>query len=161
MPVADRWLIAKSLSRLAYSAANWVTLNSSDDSFSTFCERLFQTTSFALAMLLGLCGSAIVSRAQDPDDVVRTEVSLVQLNVGVVNREGRAITSLSRNDFAVYEDGVKQSISQFEPTNAPFSLVLLLDVSGSTINFRPQLKLATQRFLDALAPEDRVAVDSV
>jgi VWFA-related protein len=37
-------------------------------------------------------------------------------------------------------------------------LVLLLDVSGSTINFRPQLKLATQRFLDALAPEDRVAV---
>ncbi len=101
--------------------------------------------------------TANVSRAQD-DDVVRTSVSLVQLNVGVVDKEGRAITSLSRNDFAIYEDGVRQSISQFEPTNAPFSLVLLLDVSGSTINFRPQLKLATQRFLDALAPEDRVAV---
>ncbi|MCA1575549.1 MAG: VWA domain-containing protein [Acidobacteria bacterium] len=99
-----------------------------------------------------------VSRAQETDDVVRTSVSLVQLNVGVVDRQGRAITSLTRNDFAVYEDGVRQSISQFEPTNAPFSLVLLLDVSGSTITFRPQLKLATQRFLDALAPEDRVAV---
>lgn len=126
--------------------------------FQLSVSGFFKPLLFALAMLLGLCGSAIVSRAQDPDDVVRTEVSLVQLNVGVVNREGRAITSLSRNDFAVYEDGVKQSISQFEPTNAPFSLVLLLDVSGSTINFRPQLKLATQRFLDALAPEDRVAV---
>jgi VWFA-related protein len=34
----------------------------------------------------------------------------------------------------------------------------LLDMSGSTINFRQQLKLATLRFLDALAPDDRVAV---
>ncbi len=34
----------------------------------------------------------------------------------------------------------------------------MLDMSGSTINFRQQLKLASQRFLDALAPDDRVAV---
>lgn len=114
-------------------------------------------TSVLLALAL-IFLSTNVTRAQEADDVVRTSVSLVQLNVGVVDKNGRAITSLTRNDFAVYEDGVKQSISQFEPTNAPFSLVLLLDVSGSTINFRPQLKLATQRFLDALAPEDRVAV---
>jgi VWFA-related protein len=53
---------------------------------------------------------------------------------------------------------VKQSIQHFEPAEAPFSLVLLLDMSGSTLNFRQQLKLASQRFLDALAPEDRVAV---
>ena len=59
---------------------------------------------------------------------------------------GHAVTSLSRNDFTVYEDGVKQPISQFEPTNAPFSLVLLLDMSGSTMNFRPQLKQARHAF---------------
>lgn len=96
--------------------------------------------------------------AQDPDEVIRTETSLVQLNVGVVDKQGRAITSLTRNDFVVYEDGVKQSIQLFEPVDAPFSLVLMLDMSGSTVNFRQQLKLASQRFLDALAPEDRVAV---
>jgi Ca-activated chloride channel family protein len=96
--------------------------------------------------------------AQEPDDVVRTNISLIQLNVGVVDKQGRAITSLTKNDFAVYEDGVKQSIQHFEPAQAPFSLVLLLDMSGSTINFRQQLKLASQRFLDALAPEDRVSV---
>src|SRR5687767_6764867 len=99
-----------------------------------------------------------VAFAQEPDDVVRTNISLIQLNVGVVDRQGRAITSLTKNDFAVYEDGVKQSIQHFEPAQAPFSLVLLLDMSGSTINFRQQLKLASQRFLDALAPEDRVSV---
>ena len=68
------------------------------------------------------------------------------------------MTSLSRNDFAVFEDGVKQPILNFEPTDTPFSLVLLLDTSGSTVNFRQQLKQAASRFLDALGPEDRVAV---
>ena len=98
------------------------------------------------------------ANAQDPDDIIRTETSLVQLNIGVVDKQGRAVTSLTKNDFVIYEDGVKQSIQLFEPVDAPFSLVLMLDMSGSTINFRQQLKLASQRFLDALAPEDRVAV---
>jgi VWFA-related protein len=97
-------------------------------------------------------------RAQEVDDVIRTESSLVQLNIGVVDKQGRPITSLTQKDFVVYEDGVKQSIQHFEPVDAPFSLVLMLDMSGSTVNFRQQLKLASQRFLDALAPEDRVAV---
>jgi VWFA-related protein len=96
--------------------------------------------------------------AQDPDDVVTTNVSLVQLNIGVVDARGYAVTSLSRNDFTVYEDGVKQPILNFEPTDTPFSLVLLLDMSGSTTSFRPQLRQAASRFLDALGPEDRVAV---
>ena len=102
---------------------------------------------------------AVVSAtAQDPDDIIRTDTSLVQLNIGVVDKQGRAVTSLTRNDFVIYENGVKQSIELFEPAQAPFSLVLLLDMSGSTITFRQQLKLASQRFLDALAPEDRVSV---
>jgi VWFA-related protein len=112
---------------------------------------------FLFLPLLVLAAAASAT-AQDVDDVVRTETSLVQLNVGVVDKQGRPITSLTRNDFVVYEDGVKQSIQHFQPVDSPFSLVLMLDMSGSTVNFRQQLKLASQRFLDALAPEDRVAV---
>lgn len=100
----------------------------------------------------------VPANAQEVDDVVRTETSLVQLNVGVVDKQGRPITSLTRNDFAIYEDGVKQAIQHFQPVDAPFSLVLMLDMSGSTIHFRQQLKLASQRFLDALGPDDRVSV---
>ena len=111
-----------------------------------------------LFLTLFVLVAALTAAAQDVDDVVRTETSLVQLNIGVVDKQGRPITSLTRNDFVVYEDGVKQSIQSFEPVDAPFSLVLMLDMSGSTVNFRQQLKLASQRFLDALAPEDRVAV---
>jgi Ca-activated chloride channel family protein len=111
-----------------------------------------------LSLALLVFAAATVAMAQDVDDVIRTETSLVQLNVGVVDKQGRAITSLTRNDFVVYEDGVKQPIQHFAPVDAPFSLVLMLDMSGSTITFRQQLKLASQRFLDALAPEDRVTV---
>ena len=118
-------------------------------------RSLFLSLLFPVALI---CCATLSARAQVPDDVVTTDVSLVQLNVGVVDPQGRAITSLARNDFTVYEDGIKQPITLFEPTNAPFSLVMLMDMSGSTVNFRQQLKQAAGRFLDALAPEDRVAV---
>src|SRR5688572_1649015 len=120
-------------------------------SFSTIPSRLLFFTFLVLV-------AATAATAQEVDDVVRTETSLVQLNVGVVDKQGRPITSLTRNDFVIYEDGVRQAIQHFAPVDAPFSLVLMLDMSGSTVNFRQQLKLASQRFLDALAPDDRVAV---
>jgi VWFA-related protein len=101
---------------------------------------------------------AAATQAQQPDEVITTDTSLVQLNVGVVDQQGKAVTSLSQNDFAIYEDGVRRPILSFEPTEAPFSLVLMLDMSGSTINFRQQIASAALRFLDALAPADRVAV---
>lgn len=96
--------------------------------------------------------------AQEVDDVLRTDTALVQLNVGVVDKQGNVVRTLSPGDFAVYEDGKRQSIVNFESTDAPFSLVMLLDMSGSTVNFRQQIQMSALRFLDALAPEDRVAV---
>src|SRR5215212_6136903 len=119
-----------------------------------YAKPFYQTVVLTFLVFVAL----LPARAQDVDEVIRTETSLIQLNVGVVDKQGRAITSLTRDDFVVYEDGVKQSIQRFEPVESPFSLVLMLDMSGSTINFRQQLKLASQRFLDALAPEDRVSV---
>lgn len=112
----------------------------------------------ALALAL-LCVFASAAFSQKPDDeILSVDTTLVRLNVGVVDRQGRAITNLSRNDFVVYEDGVQQPLASFEPTETPFSLVLMLDMSGSTINFRQNIKQAAWRFLDALAPDDRVAV---
>jgi VWFA-related protein len=120
-------------------------------SFFTLGHRL---ASFLLLLTFGVAAAP----AQDPDDVIRTETTLVQLNVGVVDSKGHPVTSLTKNDFVIYEDGVKQSIQLFEPAEAPFSLVLMLDMSGSTINYRPQLKLASPRFLDVHPPEEPHAV---
>lgn len=126
----------------------------SGESFIKAATSVLRTAAVFAAFMV-VCAAQVT--AQD-DPVLRTETSLVQLNVGVVDRQGRSITSLSQGDFAIYEDEVKRPIVSFEPTQSPFSLVMLLDMSGSTVNFRQQITQAAIRFLDALAPEDRVSV---
>ena len=115
-----------------------------------------------LALLLCLACVPARARQQPPqdDDVVRVEANLIKLNIGVADRRGYPVTNLTREEFVVYEDGVRQTINSFEPASAPFSIVVLLDMSGSTQKFRMTLKQSALRFLDALAPEDRVAVVS-
>lgn len=95
--------------------------------------------------------------AQD-DDPIRVESSIVKLNVGVVDNRGRSITSLTKDSFDVFEDGVKQQVTRFEPSEAPFSVVIMLDMSGSTLSFRQVIVQSAMRFIDALSPQDRVAV---
>jgi len=132
-------------------------------SFRSSSPLFRQITAAALVLLVCLLAAAPRAAArqtpQDPDEpVVRVDTSLILLNVGVADRRGRPVIDLSRGDFSVYEDGVRQPIVSFEPAAAPFSLVLLLDMSGSTLNFRPILRQSALRFLDALGPEDRVSV---
>ena len=111
----------------------------------------------ALHIFLILLFGFLTVSAQD-DDIIKVNSSIVRLNVGVVDGRGRPITSLSKENFTVYEDGVKQDIARFEPTVAPFSAVLILDMSGSTLGFRQTIQQSALRFIDALAPADRVAV---
>lgn len=112
----------------------------------------------ALAASLCLFTAARAQSQQEQDDTVVVNSNLVILNVGVADRKGQPVTDLSPRDFNVYEDGVKQSIVSFEPAASPFSLVLLLDMSGSTLNFRKTLQQSALRFIDSLGPDDRVEV---
>lgn len=124
-------------------------------------KRSLRRNLCALLALVVCFSGAATARAQTTEDPVeRVNTNLVLLNVGVADRKGYPITNLSQGDFVVYEDGVRQSIASFEPVNAPFSLVLLLDMSGSTLGFRTTIKQSAIRFIDALAPDDRVAVVS-
>ncbi|MGI8787393.1 MAG: VWA domain-containing protein [Pyrinomonadaceae bacterium] len=110
----------------------------------------------AILLLFFICG-VLNASAQD-DEIIKVDTSIVRLNVGVVDGRGRQITSLNKENFTVYEDGVKQNISRFSPTVAPVSVVMILDMSGSTLGFRENIRQSAFRFVDALAPDDRVAV---
>jgi len=114
--------------------------------------HLLRILIFAFAILF------VFSNINAQDDEIKVDSSIVRLNVGVVDGRGRPITTLGRGSFTVFEDGVRQEVSRFEATTAPFSVVMLLDMSGSTKSYRPNIKLSASRFLDALAPDDRVAV---
>ena len=109
----------------------------------------------AIIVFIQLC--VFISFAQD-DDPVRVDSALVRVNVGVVDDRGKSISTLDRSNFTIYEDGVKQDILRFEAAPAPFSVVMMLDMSGSTKSFRQNIQMAAARFLDALGPEDRLAV---
>jgi len=110
------------------------------------------------ALILAILAAFSITAIGQIDDPINIETSVVRLNVGVADRQGRPITDLDRSVFTVYEDGVKQQIVGFEPSTAPFSVVLMLDMSGSTLPFRQVLKQAANRFVYALGPDDRVAV---
>ncbi len=113
---------------------------------------------FLSCLLLLPCAVGVAGQQSPDDEIIKVTSSLVRLNIGVVDAKGRPILNLAREDFAVFENDLPQEIKSFEPVESPFSVVLLLDVSGSTINFRPQMKLAAARFIDALAPDDRICV---
>jgi Ca-activated chloride channel homolog len=113
---------------------------------------------FRSLTLLALVAIPILNAAAQDDDPIRIDSSLVRLNVGVVDQRGRPILNLTRDNFELFEDGIKQSITRFEPSEAPFSVVIMLDMSGSTLGFREVIRQSASRFIDALSPADRVAV---
>lgn len=108
--------------------------------------------------LLTVVASCAILTCAQVDDPVNVDSAIVRVNIGVVDPRGRPITNLNRPNFTIFEDGVKQDISHFEFSSAPFSVVMMLDMSGSTKSFRQNIALSAARFLDALAPEDKVAV---
>lgn len=111
-----------------------------------------------LLILILLAGLMSLPALAQVDDPIRVDSALVRLNIGVVDQRGRPMLSLGAQNFTVFEDGERQTITNFETSSAPFSVVMLLDMSGSTKSFRQNIRLSAARFLDALAPDDRVAV---
>lgn len=109
-------------------------------------------------LALALISLAYLDISAQDDEPIRVDSSIVRLNVGVVDQRGRPITNLERSNFELFEDGVKQEITRFEPSDAPFSVVIILDMSGSTLGFRQVIKTSAIRFVDALSSNDRVAV---
>jgi VWFA-related protein len=93
------------------------------------------------------------------DYSLKVNVDSVLLNVSVLDRgSNRSVAGLNKQDFRVYEDGVQQQIDQFHPCEAPFNLLLLLDVSGSTQSYIDLMREASIDFIRRIKPNDRIAV---
>lgn len=94
------------------------------------------------------------------DEVVRVSAALVTVPVSVLDRDGRFIGGLGKQDFRVFEDGVEQQVAYFAPVEQPFTVALVIDTSGSTRFKLEDIQDAAIAFLDQLRPEDRVTVVS-
>jgi len=106
----------------------------------------------------GLTGWTSQEQKQDKDEPIRLRSDLVSLNASVVDGRGHAIEQLEARDFEVYEDGIKQAIANFSAASEPFTLMLLIDVSGSTAKEVDLMKDAARSFLEQVGPDDRIGV---
>ena len=91
-------------------------------------------------------------------DVVRIDTNLVTVPVSVLDRDGRYISDIRREQFNVFENGAEQKIAYFEATEKPFTVALLLDTSGSTFFHLWEIKEAAINFAKQLRPQDRVFI---
>ena len=101
---------------------------------------------------------ADTSGAVDEGEVVSVETDLVSIPVRVLDKKGRFIGGLSRENFRVLEDGIEQPIEYFTNEAQPFTVALVLDMSYSTTFKISEIQVAAIEFVQQLRPADRVLV---
>lgn len=103
----------------------------------------------------------MLQRRKPPGQVVTVVApQLMRLNASVTDRQGRAIGGMKADDFTVYENGTERPVTNVVPTQEPFNLVLLLDVSGSVEERIDFIRKAARDFLKTASPQDRISIIS-
>jgi VWFA-related protein len=118
-----------------------------------FSDRV--KSSIAAATSTGLFEGQTV----EENEVLRVDANLVSVNVSVYSKKLRShVSTLVQKDFTISEDNHDEAITFFAATDVPFDLVLLIDLSGSTVDKRKLILKSTQRFIHAARPSDRLAI---
>src|ERR1043165_7887394 len=107
--------------------------------------------------VLGVCAFASAQEVS-PDDVIRVKTTLVNSPVLVIGRDGKFVPALRREDFEVYENGVKQEIAYFAPVENPYTVALLIDTSRSALFDLQDIQEAAVAFVEKMRPNDRALV---
>jgi len=92
------------------------------------------------------------------DPVFKADGRVVEVYTTVTDSRGRYVDDLDAGQFSVLEQGNSKPVLAFENHNAPVSVALLFDTTGSMANTLPLLKAAALQFVDDLRPADSVAV---
>jgi hypothetical protein len=98
------------------------------------------------------------NKASGDEDIIRVSTDLVTVPVSVFERSGIYVSGLRRNDFKVFDNGKEQEIAYFGNNEVPFSVVLLIDTSGSTDTKIADIQNAALEFVGNLLPADKVMV---
>ncbi len=106
--------------------------------------------------------TAATQKPKKPDEefTMKLDTLLVNVPVLVLDRDGKYLPNLKREDFEIYEDGIKQEIDRFNPMEAPFNVALMMDTSGSTRFKLEDIQRAALAFSDQLREQDKLMVVS-
>ncbi len=99
-------------------------------------------------------------KAEEADEILKIDTQLVDVPVVVTDKNGTPLLNLKKDNFIVFEDGVKQDLTDFAAVNAPFEVALLLDTSGSTRSDLSLIQRSAENFIASLRKGDRVSIVS-
>lgn len=116
------------------------------------------TVRLASSLLLVFACATRLASAGDDDVTFKSDVSLVRVDAQVLDRNGRAVTGLRREDFTLTQNGKRLEVRNFAREEMPVDVVLLLDVSGSMRSHVQRMADASHDALRVLGPDDRVAI---
>jgi Ca-activated chloride channel homolog len=100
--------------------------------------------------------SARLTAAPPQNPIFSTTSELVVLHATVKDRKGRYVTDLSKDAFAVFEDKEPQTISFFTSDDAPVTVGLLIDSSGSMQSNLDLTIAAAKSFVQVSNPQDEI-----
>jgi Ca-activated chloride channel family protein len=90
--------------------------------------------------------------------VLHTDVEEVVLNATILDDRGHLVQTLTKDDFQIFEDGVKQTIISFLHSDLPVSIALVVDNSGSMSKKRPAVNKSALDLIEASNPQDEAFV---
>ena len=113
----------------------------------------------ALACAIAALAAVRLLAQQPPvtdNRLFQSGIEITSITATVTDREGHPVTGLERGAFEVYEDGVRQTVTQFTSERVPIGLGVLLDISDSMFGKRMEdARAAVQTFLfELLDPAD-------
>jgi Ca-activated chloride channel homolog len=111
--------------------------------------RRFLSYGIAAASVMAVSGAAW---QQQP--IFRAGSDVVRVFATVTDRDGRLVTTLTRDDFHVRDEGKPQPLTQFDNSPQPIRLIVMLDVSGSMEGNLPLLRGAATQLFSRLLAED-------
>jgi Ca-activated chloride channel family protein len=112
---------------------------------------------FHFLFLISFC-FLLSAPAQDDDEIINVESSIVVLNATITDLKGKPVPGLKQNQFRVLEDGQEQKVDFFEAEETPFAAVILMDTSGSMEGSVSMARSAAINFLDGLRTDDVAAI---
>lgn len=107
-----------------------------------------------VALLLPVAWSASNAQPSTAPAAFRTSAQMVLVPVAVTDHNGKTVEGLGAKDFTIFEDHVPQQITSFTAEDAPASVGLVLDVSGSMRDSLEGAKTVAHSFLESANPED-------
>lgn len=137
-----------------------------DVDFQKVCRLRLTLPLFLLVLFLAFGANASFAQltqptatptpeVEDPNEPINVDIDLVTLTLTVTDYYSRYVTGLTKDNFKVYDEGEEQEITFFSDTDAPVSIGILFDVSGSMSNEKiAKARNALKKFINTSHPND-------